>query len=429
MGNSQTSSADPRLTSATRAFSHHEFQQLQSLFNSLASQSHANNNSSNAHFVSPSVFKGHFGIPGCLGDRMFDLITQKRRDQKLTFDDLVIAKGTYEKGTKVEIQEFVYQLLDVNDDGKVCRSDVQAVLAAIFDDVFAPKEGDSHLSSDSYIIDDILNAIQFSENGGETDERSMSFEDFKNLCLHIPSIRKYLRGLLAPSEPGSTCLLTGSQVPRLLFPESYGSNILLKVEYAWLLGGLLTQPEVEEWKLLYHSSFHGQSFNTFLGNVSNEEGPTLLIIKDREGYIYGGYGSQPWEKQSDFYGDMKCFLFQLHPKVYMYRPTGANTNLQWCAVNYCSESIPNGIGFGGRVNHFGLFVSASFDTGQTFECTTFGSPCLSKSNRICPEVIECWSVFPKEVQQKSTALKGTVLERFKEDRNMLNMVGLANSSE
>lgn len=109
----------------------------------------------------------------------------------------------------------------------------------------------------------------------------------------------------------------------------------------------------------------------------------------------------------------------------------ADDLLQWqSAYNYSSDSIPNGIGFGGRVNHFGLFVSASFDSGQTFECTTFGSPCLSKSHRICPEVIECWNVFPKEAQQKGdNALKDTVLERFKEDRHMLNMVGLANASD
>ncbi|KAL9238876.1 hypothetical protein vseg_013247 [Gypsophila vaccaria] len=415
MGNSQTSPSNPRFTSATRAFAQHELQDLRTLFNSLAPDDAQ-------LYISPSIFKSHFGIPGCLGDRMFDLVTQKRRDDKLTFEDLVIAKGTYEKGTKDEIQEFVFQLLDVNDDGKVCRSDVQAVLAAIFDDMFAPKEGESELSSNKYIVDDLLNGIQFSEGGGESDERRMSFEDFKDLCSHIPSIRKYLRSLLVPSDPGS-------QVPRMLYSESYDPHVLLKAEYAWLIGGLLTQPELEEWKLLYHSSFNGQSFNTFLGNISNDEGPTLLIIKDREGCIYGGYASQPWEKHSDFYGDMKCFLFQLHPKVYMYRPTGANTNLQWCAVNFGSESIPNGLGFGGRVHHFGLFISANFDAGQTFECTTFGSPCLSKSNRINPEVIECWSVFPKEVQQKSNALKGTVLDRFKEDRNMLNLVGLANSSQ
>lgn len=101
-----------------------------------------------------------------------------------------------------------------------------------------------------------------------------------------------------------------------------------------------------------------------------------------------------------------------------------------CAVNFSSENIPNGIGFGGRVNHFGLFLSASFDVGQTFNCSTFGNPCLSKSSCIFPEVIECWGVVQKGAQQeKHDAAKGTVLERFKEDRHMLNMVGLANSSE
>lgn len=355
---------------------------------------------------------------------MFDVVTRNRHDQKLTFEDLVIAKATYEKGTKDEKEEFIYQLMDVNGDGKVTRSDVQAVLAAILDDLF-PSKNHEHLSSSRQCtVDAILSAATFSKDGG-SDEESMSFEDFRKLSGHIPSLRKYLGILLTP-DPGRP----GSQVPHLVYSEGYDSNMILREEYAWLLGGLLTQPELEEWKLLYHSSHHGLSFSTFLGCISNDQGPTLLIIKDTEGYIYGGYASQPWEKHSDFYGDMKCFLFQLHPKASIYRPTGANYNLQWCAFNFSSDSIPNGIGFGGRVNHYGIFLSASFDSGQTFECTTFGSSGLSKSNRICPEVIECWSVFPKEAQQKgNNALKGTVLERFKEDRNMLNMVGLANSSQ
>lgn len=101
-----------------------------------------------------------------------------------------------------------------------------------------------------------------------------------------------------------------------------------------------------------------------------------------------------------------------------------------CAVNFSSESIPNGIGFGGRVNHFGLFISANFDAGQTFPCSTFASPCLARTNKIVPDVIECWGVVQKDAhQEKYDSVKGTVLERFKEDRHMLNMVGLANSSE
>ena len=101
-----------------------------------------------------------------------------------------------------------------------------------------------------------------------------------------------------------------------------------------------------------------------------------------------------------------------------------------CGVNFSSDSIPNGIGFGGRTHHFNLFISSNFDHGHTFTGATFNSPCLSKNSQICAEVIECWGIVAKGGQQeKQEGLKGSVLERFKEDRNMLNLVGLANSSK
>eukprot|EP00257_Ricinus_communis_P008848 XP_002526913.2 TLD domain-containing protein 1 [Ricinus communis] len=162
-------------------------------------------------------------------------------------------------------------------------------------------------------------------------------------------------------------------------------------------------------------------------NCDPSSGPKILIIKDKEDCIYGGYISQAWDRHGDFYGDIKSFLFQLYHRASIFKYTGANNNVQWCAVNLSSESIPNGIGFGGRVNHFGLFLSASFDLGHTFTCTTFGSASLSKTNTIFPEVMECWGITHRGAQQeKQDAVKGTVLERSKEDRHMLNMVGLAN---
>ncbi|KAK9988703.1 hypothetical protein SO802_028942 [Lithocarpus litseifolius] len=60
-----------------------------------------------------------------------------------------------------------------------------------------------------------------------------------------------------------------------------------------------------------------------------DDGPTVLIIKDKEGYVYGGYASQTFERHGDFYGDMKSFLFQLYPKASIFSPTGTNKNLQW----------------------------------------------------------------------------------------------------
>ncbi|EYU38669.1 hypothetical protein ABFS82_12G153900 [Erythranthe guttata] len=411
MGNSGSSSSDPRLASATRAFTQTELDDLRSLFASLAAKSQSNGN-----HTSPDVFKEYIGIDGPLGDRVFDLVSQKRRDQRITFEDLVIAKATYEKGTNEDMEEFIYKLLNVSGDGTVGRSDLEVVLTSMFDNLFRSQSSEPKAGSYKEIVEVFINAANSTSDG-------MSFQDFQKWCSLLPAVRKYLGSLLMPSD-------SGSQVPKLVYPDNIDdSQILLRKEYAWHIGGALSPTELDEWKLLYHSSIHGLSFNTFLGNMLND-GPTVLIIKDREGDIYGGYASQPWEKHPDFYGDMRSFLFQLYPEASIFRPTGANHNLQWCAVNFTSESIPNGIGFGGRVSHFGLFVSANFDQGHSFTCTTFASPCLSKSSQIYPEVIECWGVASARADQDRThANKGTVLDRFKEDRNMLNLVGLANSSE
>ncbi|KAL2554232.1 TLD-domain containing nucleolar protein [Forsythia ovata] len=416
MGNTESSSIDPRFASASRAFAHNELEDLKSLFTSLAVQSQTD-----GKYVTLPVFKAYIGIDGPLGDRMFDLMTQKRKDQKLTFEDLVIAKGTYKKGTNDDIEEFIYQLLDINGDGIVGRSDLEAVLTAMLGNLFHKKYSKSGGDSCDEIVDIFINAATFTKDDTES---NMSFEDFRKWCSLLPSVRKFLGNLMMPSDPGS-------QIPQLLRQDNIDpSLILLRTEHAWHIGGALPQHDLDEWKLLYHSAVHGQSFNTFLGNIQNDEGPTVLVIKDKEGYVYGGYASQPWARHADFYGNMKSFLFQIFPKASIFRPTGANHNLQWCAVNFSSESIPNGIGFGGRVNHFGLFLSANFDQGHTFACTTFGSPCLSKAHQIYPEVIECWGVVTHKAENdRLDVMKGTVLERFKEDRHMLNMVGLANSSD
>ncbi|KAJ8644463.1 hypothetical protein MRB53_006211 [Persea americana] len=398
MGNSQSQSlsSDPRFVSATRTFSPTEIDDLKRLFLSLAAQSQQK-----AQYISPSVFQAYFGIRGPLGARLFNLVTQNRNDQKLTFEDLVIAKGIYEKGARDEIEEFIFHVVDATGDGTVGRSDLEAVITSILDSIFYSKRAEPGLSSNQDIIEIFLNAATFSKDVEGCNEYRMSFGDFKSWCSLLPSVRKFLGNMMMPPGPGRP----GSQLPHLLYPEDLSPNLLvLRKEYAWHIGGALSQHELEEWSLLYHSALNGLSFNTFIGNISSGDGPTILIIKDTEGYIYGGYASQPWERHGDFYGDLKSFLFQLYPRASIFRPTGSNSKLQWCAVNFSSESIPNGIGFGGRVNHFGLFLSASFDQGHTFVCSTFDSPCLSKSNKIYPDAIECWGVKTKGGQEERSDL-------------------------
>ncbi|CAM0950071.1 unnamed protein product [Alopecurus aequalis] len=425
MGNSQaspSSASSARFATASRAFSKQALDDLRDHFTALAAQS-----GTQGRAISRPVFLEYFGVRGALGDRLFQLVAKESSEEDVvTFEGLIIAKATYERGTRDEADEFIFQLCDVMGDGVLTRSDLESVVASIHETIFADNK-EAGEGSNKRTFEAFLNSAVFSADVEGVSEKSMSLPDFRNWCIIMPSPRKFLGSLLMPPASGRA----GFQVPLLHYPENISSELLLlNKEYAWHIGGGFSQHDVQEWRLLYHSSLHGQSFNTFLGNVTNGDAQTVLIIKDTEGSIYGAYASQPWERHSDFYGDMKTFLFKLYPEASIFRPTGANKNLQWCATNFTSESIPNGIGFGGKPHHFGLFLSAGFDQGHSFTSSTFTGPPLSNTSRFRPEVIECWGIQVKgSLDEKPELVKGTVLERFKEDRNMLKLIGMASASD
>ena len=49
-----------------------------------------------------------------------------------------------------------------------------------------------------------------------------------------------------------------------------------------------------KWKLIYRASEHRYSAKSFHKYCDNVKGPTLVIIKSSEGYIFGGYTTQSW---------------------------------------------------------------------------------------------------------------------------------------
>ena len=34
------------------------------------------------------------------------------------------------------------------------------------------------------------------------------------------------------------------------------------------------------------------------------KGPTMLLVKDKQGQLFGGYASEPWLKNGKFYGEV-----------------------------------------------------------------------------------------------------------------------------
>lgn len=58
------------------------------------------------------------------------------------------------------------------------------------------------------------------------------------------------------------------------------------------------------------------------------KGPTVVIVKSIEGWIFGGYANTSWRSSGEYYGSGNCFLFTLTnphnipPTKYLYNNNG-----------------------------------------------------------------------------------------------------------
>ena len=55
-----------------------------------------------------------------------------------------------------------------------------------------------------------------------------------------------------------------------------------------------------KWKLIYRTSEHGYTAKTF-HEYCDDKGPTLVVIKSSEGWIFGGYTTQSWSGRCIYY--------------------------------------------------------------------------------------------------------------------------------
>lgn len=56
-----------------------------------------------------------------------------------------------------------------------------------------------------------------------------------------------------------------------------------------------------KWQLLFSSKLHGESFSQLCAHIVNK-GPCIVILKDLDGYIFGGFASHSWEVKPQFQG-------------------------------------------------------------------------------------------------------------------------------
>lgn len=52
---------------------------------------------------------------------------------------------------------------------------------------------------------------------------------------------------------------------------------------------------------MFSSAAHGHSYNALLMRVL-DAGPTVVLVRDKSGHLFGGFASEPWHKNGQFYG-------------------------------------------------------------------------------------------------------------------------------
>ncbi|XP_067942260.1 MTOR-associated protein MEAK7-like [Watersipora subatra] len=148
----------------------------------------------------------------------------------------------------------------------------------------------------------------------------------------------------------------------------------------------------EKWTLLFDSRKHGESFTTLLRRVRGQKN-TVLVVRDTDGNVFGGFSTAPWNNNAAFQGSVDNFLFSVAPLQKIYRTTGINENYFY--LNTGQETFPNGLGMGGQINYFALWLDCEYGQGHSMAkplSTTYHSPTLSKEPQFRYTDMEVWRV-------------------------------------
>ncbi|NP_001086719.1 MTOR-associated protein MEAK7 [Xenopus laevis] len=183
-----------------------------------------------------------------------------------------------------------------------------------------------------------------------------------------------------------------------------------------------------KWRLLFSSQIHGESFSQLCGHIL-DQGPCLLIVKDSDGFVFGGFASQSWKVKPQFQGDSRCFLFSISPRLDVYTYTGYNDHYMY--LNRAQQSLPNGLGMGGQHEYFGFWIDSNFGIGHSKakpSCTTYNSPQLSAKEEFSIHTVEVWAVgdVPEHLLAKNPR---SILDSDTEARALLEMAGQTRQSD
>uniref|UniRef100_A0A3P9MUY1 MTOR-associated protein MEAK7 n=1 Tax=Poecilia reticulata TaxID=8081 RepID=A0A3P9MUY1_POERE len=247
--------------------------------------------------------------------------------------------------------------------------------------------------------------------------------------FRVAQVSQYLEVLVAE---GLDVSLSGWTAPALLPPcrdtDWTRLTVLLDVPTLMFLAPQLPDGCSAPWRLVFSTQLHGESF-TKMAAALQHHGPTLLLLRDSRGHVFGGFASTAWEHKPQFQGDSRCFLFSVFPTLRVYTATGYNKHFMY--LNQHQQTMPNGLGMGGQHDYFGLWLDSDFGRGHSRarpKCTTYGNPQLSADEDFVLDAVEVWAVGKPPGEEEEEG-KRSILKVNPEVQAMMELTGKTLHSE
>eukprot|EP01125_Pyxidicula_operculata_P011027 TRINITY_DN360_c14_g1_i1.p1 TRINITY_DN360_c14_g1~~TRINITY_DN360_c14_g1_i1.p1 ORF type:complete len:363 (-),score=116.14 TRINITY_DN360_c14_g1_i1:60-1034(-) len=170
-----------------------------------------------------------------------------------------------------------------------------------------------------------------------------------------------------------------------------GKSLMLKKEnFEMLRDTLPLRLRDYNWQCIFTTTQHGYNINTFFSVVA-EAGPTILLIEDTNGHVFGGFASEEWRSSSTdlFYGTGESYVFTVKPNFAVYKWTRAN--------DFFMHSSRSCIAMGGGTQgRYAFFIDGDLNYGTSEVSNTFLNRRLSSSEEFTCTVLEVWSFTNQE---------------------------------
>jgi hypothetical protein len=269
------------------------------------------------------------------------------------------------------------------------------------------------------IVSSIVSAI-FKDSHAPIDP-SLGTSERSALKVEVEAVKKWITTNL----PKAADVLLALVRLQIMSPLSANENELVKKQYhrmapqpdpvemeksvlwgpamIWTMHQHFTLKGVNAFKLLYSSATHGRSLNRFIHHVIGYKAETLFIITTTKREIFGAFIATPWEMSSNYWSNSNCFLFGVAPVLAIrHGSSHSQPNFAYFFNNKKSfTGKPVGIGFGGTVGNFRLWIDEDLLTGtvRTMD-PTYENGTIASNPAFDIASIEVWGSCTEYAQQQ-----------------------------